>query len=231
VTAPARSRVDRAGKRLRDHQRAMAPLSDAELTAELAVVEAFRAAHIKPLTLVAGDLRRHVADASQGEPRVGERLKRMDTILNKLERQATMALSRMHDIAGCRAIVSDQAIADALIDRLRAQRDWEVMTKVWDYVAEPKADGYRAKHLVAVVEGFRVEVQVRTRVQQEWADLVEDLDRQYGLRIKFGEVDPVLVAALRDASDAMEAHSPGALDAAATLEKLALVHRLAARVR
>jgi hypothetical protein len=123
MTAPARSRVDRAGKRLRDHQRAMAPLSDAELTAELAVVEAFRAAHIKPLTLVAGDLRRHVADASQGEPRVGERLKRMDTILDKLERQATMALSRMHDIAGCRAIVSDQAIADALIDRLRAQRD------------------------------------------------------------------------------------------------------------
>ncbi|MHB8692482.1 MAG: hypothetical protein ACYDHH_14680 [Solirubrobacteraceae bacterium] len=105
------------------------------------------------------------------------------------------------------------------------------MTKIWDYVAEPKVDGYRAKHLVAVDKGFRVEVQVRTGVQQEWADLVEDLDRQYGLRIKFGEVNPVLVAALRGASDAMEARSRGALDAAATLEKLALVHRLAARVR
>jgi putative GTP pyrophosphokinase len=82
-----------------------------------------------------------VANVATGEPEVGQRLKRMATILDKLEREPTMALSRMHDIAGCRAVVRKQATVDMLIDRLRAESPWELLPKTWDYVAEPKPDG------------------------------------------------------------------------------------------
>ncbi len=87
-------------------------LRQSELSAEPAIVESFRAAHREPLSRVAATLRYYVAEASGGAFVVGQRLKRMVTVLDKLERHPNMALSRMHDIAGCRAVVPNQAAAD-----------------------------------------------------------------------------------------------------------------------
>jgi ppGpp synthetase/RelA/SpoT-type nucleotidyltranferase len=126
----------------------------------------------------------------------------------------------MHDIAGCRAVVIDQDAGDRLINALRSDVPWELQPKVWDYVENPKADGYRAKHLVAIVDGLRVEIQVRTTLQHAWAELVESLDRDLGLRAKFGDTEPVLASALRDASDAVAAYERGELDVAATIGRL-----------
>ncbi len=153
MTIPARSRVDRAGKRLRDYRRGVGPLGESELSTVLAVAEAFRAAHEVPMAAVAAQVRRLVRQVSGREPEVAERPKRMETIIDKLNRQPTMALSRMHDIAGCRAVLRDQPTADALIDAIRTYPAWSVRETTWDYVAAPKPDGYRAKHLVVIVEG------------------------------------------------------------------------------
>lgn len=220
MTPPARSRVDRAGKRLKDHRRGVAILAEPALSAELAIVEAFRGAHAEPMTTVAAELRRFAAQVSDRAPEVGQRLKRMETVLDKLVRQPTMALSRMHDIAGCRAIFAHQHPADALIDAVRAHPGWTLQPKAWDYVAKPKSDGYRAKHLVVIVDGLSVEIQVRTALQHEWAELVERLDHELGLRTKFGETDPALAAALLDASNAVASYERGELDLAATMGRL-----------
>jgi hypothetical protein len=105
--------------------------------------------HARPLTRVAAGLRYFVAEAADGPVIVGQRLKRMETIRDKLERHPKMALSRIHDIGGCRAVLPNQTAVDHVIERLRAQRGWDLLDRTWDYVAEPKPDGYRAKHLVA----------------------------------------------------------------------------------
>jgi putative GTP pyrophosphokinase len=198
-------------------------MTETDRAAESGIIEQFRAAHAEPLTGIAADLRHFVADLSGGGPEVGQRLKRMATILDKLDRQPTMALSRMNDIAGCRAVVATQVTVDALIDRLRAESPWELLPKTWDYAAEPKPDGYRAKHLVAVADGLRVEIQLRTAGQHAWAELVESIDRDVGSRAKFGEASPEFASALSEAADVVARYERGEVDLAAMLSALTLV--------
>jgi putative GTP pyrophosphokinase len=225
ITNPSKNRVDRAGARLRGHQTGDQRLDWPVLTAELAVVEAFRAAHAGPLTRVAANLRYYIREASDGSFIVGQRLKRMVTILDKLERHPHMSLARMNDIGGCRAVLANQEDVDHVIERLRAQRRWELLPRVWDYVEHPKPDGYRAKHLVAIKDGMRIEVQLRTAPQHAWAELVERLDRRLGTRAKFGAADPQLAAALNAAAAVMVAFERGEVSLAATMRELQRVAR------
>ena len=55
-----------------------------------------------------------------------------------------------------------------------------------DYVREPKDSGYRALHLVALKKGRHVEVQVRTQLQDTWANQVEHDSRQQRTDFKSG---------------------------------------------
>ena len=145
----SKSRIDRAGQALRAHQSGDAPLTYDELVEKLSIVEAFRKAHTAPLTRVAANLRYYVSEASGGSFVVGQRLKRMATIRDKLDREPSTSLSRMHDLGGCRAVLGDQAAVDQVLARLREQRRWELLLRTWDYVSQPKPDGYRTKHVVA----------------------------------------------------------------------------------
>lgn len=108
------------------------------------------------------------------------------TILDKLVRHPHMELARMHDIGGCRCILSTQEAVDHMVERIRSQRRWELRDKIWDYVAAPKDDGYRAKHLVAIKDDLLIEIQLRTRAQHRWAELVERFDRTHRLNLKTG---------------------------------------------
>jgi ppGpp synthetase/RelA/SpoT-type nucleotidyltranferase len=85
--------------------------------------------------------RYYVSEASGGAFVVGQRLKRMATIRDKLEREPDMSLSRMHDLGGCRAVLPSQAAVDQVLGRLREQRRWELLPRTWDYVNIPKPDG------------------------------------------------------------------------------------------
>jgi putative GTP pyrophosphokinase len=108
---PSKSRVGRAGARLRAHRSGAQHLTPDQLSAELEIVETFRAAHTAPLTAVANEVRALIDDGLEHDV-VGQRLKRMATILDKLDRQPTMSLSGMNDLAGCRAVLPNQAQAD-----------------------------------------------------------------------------------------------------------------------
>jgi hypothetical protein len=55
------------------------------------------------------------------QPEVTQRLKRFATIVDKLRRQPTMALSRMEDIGGARVTVPTQDQVDAIVRDLRSQ--------------------------------------------------------------------------------------------------------------
>lgn len=219
----SKTRIERAGDALREHQAGGSSLSHDRLVEELTVVEAFRTAHAVPLTRVAANLRYYVAEASNGEFVVGQRLKRMATIRDKLDREPGMSLARMHDVGGCRAVLPSRSAVDQVLARLRQQRRWDLLPRTWDYVASPKPDGYRAKHVVARKDGVLIEIQLRTEIQHTWAELVERLDRSLGTRLKTGQADPEVRGMLARGSAVMAAFERGELDRDATMAALELV--------
>ena len=184
--AYSKSRVDRAGQLLSEHM--LAAMEDTsrfrplpELQQAIEVVDWWRESHARPLSRVAANLRYYAAE--QGEPVIAQRLKKLSTIADKLLREPSMKLSRMGDIGGVRAVLPDQDAVYAVAARLR--KNWTI-TRSRDYIAEPKADGYRALHLINRRRGRLIEVQLRTPLQDAWANMVEADARLYAPELKFG---------------------------------------------
>lgn len=115
-----------------------------------------------------------------------QRLKRRNTIYDKLLREPKMALTTMHDIAGCRLIFKNY---DAMIDFInglhKAPRMKHRLKRTYDYVRNPKKSGYRGVHdeyeyhsrpasdRSNLWDGLLLEIQYRTIYQHAWATAVE----------------------------------------------------------
>jgi ppGpp synthetase/RelA/SpoT-type nucleotidyltranferase len=171
----SKSRVNKAGQYLREHAEGDLDLDAEGLAEQREIVREFRVAHGSPLAAVAMNLRYYVKQESKMRI-IGKRLKRVPTIIDKLVRHPDMALARMHDIGGCRAVLADEGEVRAVAARL--EQNWDLAHEPYDYITHPKEDGYRAIHLVIRRHGCRIEVQLRTVVQHGWAELIERLDRE-----------------------------------------------------
>jgi ppGpp synthetase/RelA/SpoT-type nucleotidyltranferase len=127
-----------------------------------------------------------------------QRLKRLPSIISKLRRNRNMKLSQMQDIGGCRAIMPTMSDLNELInvheegirknpprkgqDKPITRSGWDLVER-YDYIKEPKPDGYRSYHYVfkylskydenKVYNGLRIEIQLRTQHQHYWATAVE----------------------------------------------------------
>ncbi len=112
-----------------------------------------------------------------------QRLKRFPTVVDKLLREPTMKLTQMADIGGCRAILLNQDAVTAVSRRLR--KNWTIV-RIRDYVAAPKTSGYRAVHLIIRRRSRLIELQLRTPIQDAWANQVEDDSRRAGTDFKGG---------------------------------------------
>lgn len=197
----SKSRVNKAGRELAD---LLARWVDDDVTVEeqlevieaMNIVEWWRGEHAQPLSRVAANLRYYVAD--EASPVVAQRLKKVPTIAHKLLREPGMKLARMADIGGVRAILPDQGAAYRVAARLR--RNWTIH-QYRDYVAQPKEDGYRALHLINRHRGKLIEVQLRTELQDDWANVVESISRKIGAGLKFGEGPAPLADYLRMAAE------------------------------
>lgn len=178
----SKGEVNRAGNLLRGwHQSADLGGKDlADLDIAYEVLAEFRAGFGYPLTKVAMGLRSMVS-CEADTVRVGQRLKREPQIINKLVRQPGMLLARIEDIGGCRAVLPSPAAVAGVENRIRKR--WDVQ-RYRDYVESPKESGYRAVHLVTERDGKRIEVQLRTEGQQDWADAVEGFANRYELPLK-----------------------------------------------
>ncbi len=127
-----RSRVKAAGKRLRD---------DRGTPEDALIFENWRAAHAYVLNTFQTNLRRR---ATLFDATVAQRLKRRPTIIDKLQREPTMQLDTMHDIAGCRLIfrtVSDIYTFRSLLNSSKAQhsRRNEDLDK-YDYIKKAERE-------------------------------------------------------------------------------------------
>ena len=145
---------------------------------------------------------------------IGRRLKRTRSIFDKLIR-TNLGLARIHDIGGCRAVFSTQDEAYCVLDRVvknscnRSRRSAQKFeTRIRDYVTEPRTSGYRALHVYTQYQGRRLEIQLRTVLQHNWATTVEALSSSSGIgrSLKHSEGDPRLLAKLAKAAEMMAAY-------------------------
>lgn len=170
----------------------------------------WRSLHARPLSTVAANLRYHVdqeGGRARGRIDVTQRLKRMNTMIDKLSREDGR-LTQMHDIGGVRAVLPSLRHVQAVSRRLR--KSWTII-RVRDYVAEPKSDGYRALHLIVKRGGYPIEVQLRTIAQDVWANQVEAMGREHGIGLKFGAGDADLRAMFVEMSELLALYDRGEL--------------------
>lgn len=119
-------------------------------------------------------------------PIVSQRLKRLPRIVRKLANMNNSMLARLEDIGGTRAVVGSLREQEILGDHLLKRWEKDLRREPRDYVRTPKVTGYRAVHYVVEKHGRRVEIQIRTRRQQQWANAVEQADSRLGMALKDG---------------------------------------------
>lgn len=195
---PTKSQVNKAGKVLRLAARGE-PVDRAALDRAVDVLLAWRAGHQLPLITASMGLRSRVRTAGC-EVRVSQRLKRVPTMIDKLERQPTLALATMQDVGGCRAVLGSIAEIRNVQKRFDHKRPPK---RVNDYIADPKDSGYRGVHLIVEYDDHDIEIQLRTQVMHEWAITVERLSGQLSVDLKSGVGPRPVLDLLEVASEAM----------------------------
>ncbi len=187
----SKSRVNRAGANL---------AADRATPEDLEVIENWRASHNHILNTFQANLRRRAKLSEVRTP--VQRIKRLETIQNKLIRFPNMQLARMHDIVGCRVVFESLDELYSFRSEFNKSRfsHKRRMKKVangadadaYDYVTNPKPSGYRGIHDVFEFRakqggkskaaggerwnGLNIEIQYRTKVQHAWATAVEICD-------------------------------------------------------
>lgn len=104
------------------------------------------------------------------------RLKATESLFEKLQRVGAQKGRTLHDItdvAGVRAVFQNLSDLYAAIEKVR-QHFGERIREEQNYLDQPKA-GYRSYHLVIEAKGRPVEIQLRTRLQNAWADWAHDV--------------------------------------------------------
>ncbi len=126
-----------------------------------------------------------------------KRLKRMTSIVDKLKHNPRMGLGGVQDIGGARFAFEDiptllsayQLLQNTPLDDFSQER-------TYNYVQIPKESGYRSIHFVYKYhskevdkDGLLVELQIRTRLQHDWATAVEtaELISQSPLKASVGD--------------------------------------------
>jgi hypothetical protein len=113
---------------------------------------------------------------------VSQRLKRLSSIQNKLDRNPEMKLGGLQDIGGLRIVFPTMDILNKAYDILvkNMPDNFELTKDPVNYVLKPKDSGYRSIHFIykyksekQELDGTKVELQIRTKLQHSWAMAVE----------------------------------------------------------
>ena len=173
--------VDEAGRALvlagYNDPGATSEVSESDRLHAVDVVNQWRASHARPLNTFRMNLRRRVGRRGV----VAQRLKRLPSIVSKLERLPRIKLSRMQDIGGCRAIVASADDAFTLAADLVESRVRHELVRRSNYIDSPRDTGYRGLHLIYAYssdrttewQGLQTEIQIRSQFQHQWATAVE----------------------------------------------------------
>lgn len=185
----SRSQLDRLGDRLRDAT---------VVPDDLRVLSAYRDAFFPALEAAHAQIETVCVRRLGGRPvhqgwMVSRRpAKSTHSIVSKL-RRSHARLTQIQDIAGLRIVVTNLRQQRALIGALKRLSS---LRRVIDRQQAPIV-GYHAIHVVLTCDGLPIELQVRTLLQNYFAQLVENVDREHpGVKYGVGQrPDLVLVCA------------------------------------
>ena len=180
--------VDEAGRALVRVENVGSGVSESERLHAVDVVNQWRASHNRPLNTFRTNLRRRAGRRGV----VAQRLKRLPSIVSKLVRIPRIRLSQMQDIGGCRAIVPTAADAFDLAADLVSSRLRHKLVRYNNYISKPRDTGYRGLHLIYEYDsdrasdwqGLQIEIQIRSRLQHQWATAVETVGAFIGDELK-----------------------------------------------
>lgn len=194
--------VNRVGDALRLYS-----ADSSDLDHAIGVVDYWRQIHLEPLR----EMMEIIYGYSEGKSLpVAGRVKKFDTIVDKLRRIPTVKLSTMYDIAGCRIVVENMVDLEELCSHLELSKNYDrekSIKKNYLVRPHPSMSGYRSKHLIFKFDDLDcektlfVELQVRTRLQHLWSTAVELYDKARKTRMKFGEPNSVSWQFFRRASE------------------------------
>jgi putative GTP pyrophosphokinase len=105
------------------------------------VLSNWRACHGYPTNTFQATLRQKLKKIDP-DALVAQRLKRMPSILKKLQRFPGMNLSRMQDIGGLRAVVGSMDQLEILYQNYKGSRFTHSLISEYDYINNPKESGY-----------------------------------------------------------------------------------------
>ena len=166
------NQINKAGKIIAD------PFSTSEEYNEaLNILNNWRAAHAYPLQVICSNLRNKNPNAI-----VVQRLKRLDSIIGKIQRFPDMQLYKMQDLGGCRVIVDTIKQVYKSVNKYKSSHIRHIFKREYDYIDNPKSSGYRSYHMVyqfhsdtkdTYNKNMFIEIQFRTKLQHIWATAVE----------------------------------------------------------
>lgn len=233
--AASKKQVNRAGEILK-----ISSPVDSEYRLALDIANQWRLAHVYPINTFQSRLRKMTSRFP--DSLVAQRLKRMPTIIDKLDRHPNMKLSTMQDIGGVRAVLANVKDVYLVVEQYEnSKRFTHILKDKKDYIAHPKPDGYRGVHLMyrynnnlarggvaQQYEGLLVEVQLRTREQHTWATAVEAMGTilDQPIKTRGGTKDWNDFFALVSSAIAIVENS-NVLDAHANLEPIEVYRRIA----
>ncbi len=173
----SKTKVTKAGAALFDEN-----ATDEEFEEALLILNNWRSSHSYPVNTFQASLRSKLKSL-EINGLVAQRLKRIPSIVSKLERFPGMSLARMQDIGGLRAVVPSLKSIYRLRESYLSSKWDHTLVSEYDYIKDPKESGYRGIHLVYKYnnrkgdaknyEGLQLEIQIRNEVQHAWATAVE----------------------------------------------------------
>lgn len=185
-----RGRVDLAGDIISGRKPEQ---PDMDLNTAIEIAGNWRSSHGYPLDMVFKSLTRRAKQFNK-YALTSSRTKRLTSVALKLKRFASMELSQMQDLGGCRAVLKSVRTVYRL-KKFYENNPYDVIEflKPKDYIKEPKPDGYRSIHLICryqgnhqggAYKGLKVEIQLRSARQHAWATALETIDTFTGQALK-----------------------------------------------
>lgn len=171
--------------------------TDSQKEQALKVIDNWRSAHAYPLHVFYMNLRRKTSERE--DVLVVERLKRLESIVSKLQREDGMQLYRMQDLGGCRMVVPTLAEVYSYSFEFQSSKIRHEQKKINDYIQNPKKSGYRSLHIVYRFKTdtpekdiynqypMLIELQFRTHLQHIWATALETIGLFTNQALKAGQ--------------------------------------------
>ena len=186
------SKLKKIGKKARSNK---VWLTDADLE----ILSEYRESHNKIL----GNFRSRFSEYTKKNTSVlfGQRLKRLESIMEKIAKEKGTCIENMHDIAGARLIFKNVAKLNSFRQQFlnTKEKKYHRINQIdkYNYIKKPNPKtGYRGIHDVyeEITDDkikLRIEIQYRTRIQHSWATAVEIWDSLHKTQLKsgFGDAD------------------------------------------